>query len=124
MLVDELIPLCRTLGLGRRLGTIGAIGISMGGYGALLLAERNPRLIAAVAAISLAIWTSFAEARSVNADAYASARDFASDDVVAHAAALAHVSVRVASGTEDPFHPGVVALAWVLPRAAIVERAG
>jgi pimeloyl-ACP methyl ester carboxylesterase len=92
----------------------------MGGYGALLLAERQPKLIAAVAAISPAIWTSYAQARAANPAAYATAQAFASDDVVTHAPALADTPVRISSGTEDPFHPGVLALAKRLPPQATV----
>jgi pimeloyl-ACP methyl ester carboxylesterase len=92
----------------------------MGGYGALLLAEKHPDLIAAVAAISPAVWTTYDGARSVNAGAFASAADFAADDVIAHASALDGIPVRIASGSDDPFHPGVVALAKVLPRSATV----
>src|SRR3984957_9075816 len=94
MLPDELIPLCRRRGLGTAglgpagLGTagrggahrIGVMGISMGGYGALLLAEKRPDLIAAAAAISPAIWTRYAHARAANAGAYASAGELAADD--------------------------------------------
>ena len=90
-------------------------GISMGGYGALLLAEKYPRLIGAVAAISPAIWTSYAQARAANAGAYASAADFAADDAVTHAAALARVPGRVASAYDDSFYPGVRAFARALP---------
>ena len=121
MLVDELIPLCQRAGLGRLPQQIGALGISMGGYGALLLAEKQPRLIRAVAAISPAIWTSYSEANAANAGAYASAADFTDDDVVTHTAALAATPVRVASGVDDPFHPGVLALVKALPAAAVVE---
>ncbi len=121
MLTHELIPMCQHLGLGRSQRSIGAIGISMGGYGALLLAEKHPHLIAAVAAISPAVWTSYAQAHSANPGAYASAADYASDDVVTHALALARIPVRVASGSDDPFHPGVVALAKALPPSATVE---
>ena len=39
------------------------MGISMGGYGAIVVAERYPALVRAVAAISPAIWTTYAEAR-------------------------------------------------------------
>jgi S-formylglutathione hydrolase FrmB len=121
MLTDELIPMCQRRGLGgaarggqpRR---IGVMGISMGGYGSLLLAEKRPDLISAVAAISPAVWTSYAQARAANAGAYASAADFAADDVVTHAAALARVPVRVASGFSDPFYPGVQAFARALPK--------
>ena len=121
MVIDELIPLCRQLGLGRPPHRIGTMGISMGGYGALLLAEKYPHLVAAVAAISPAIWTSYPEARSANPGAYASAEAFAANDAVTHAHALAGIPVRVASGNADPFHSGVEALANVLPPGAIIE---
>jgi enterochelin esterase-like enzyme len=120
MLTRELIPLCRRRGLGAQSRRISVMGISMGGYGALLLGEKYPRLVAAVAAISPAIWTSYEQAKAANAEAYASAADFAADDAVTHAAALAHLPVRVAAGYADPFYPGVRALASALPGAAVV----
>ncbi len=123
MLTGELIPMCQRRGLGRPPHQIGAMGISMGGYGALLLAEKHPALVAAVAAISPAIWTSYQQARAANAGAYASAADFAADDAVTHAAALAHLPVRVAAGYADPFYPGVRALARALPAGAVVDFA-
>jgi len=118
MVIDELIPMCqkRSLGVER----IGAMGISMGGYGAVLLGEKYPHLINAVAAISPAIWTSYDQARNVNPGAYASAEDFAADDAVTHAGSLAGVPVRVASGISDPFQPGVRALADHLPPGSVV----
>lgn len=121
MLVNEVIPRCQRLGLGRKPGGIATVGISMGGYGALLLAEKHPRLIAAVAAISPAVWTSYPQARVANAGAFASAHDFTGDDLITHASALAGIPVRIASGTDDPFHPGVVALAHALPDSAVVD---
>jgi S-formylglutathione hydrolase FrmB len=124
MLVDELIPLCQRAGLGAGTREIGVLGISMGGYGAILLAEKYPQLIGAVAAISPAIWTSYAEAKSANAGAYASAADFAQDDAVTHAAALVKTPVRVAAGYGDPFYPGVQALARALPESAEVYFGG
>ena len=74
------------------------LGISMGGYGALLLAEKYPHFIAAAAA-------------------------FAANDVVTHARVLSRVPVRVASGYADPFYPGVQALARALPAGAVVDLA-
>jgi pimeloyl-ACP methyl ester carboxylesterase len=121
MVTGELIPLCRRFGLGRSPQRIGAMGISMGGYGALLLAEKYPHLITAVAAISPAIWTSYAQARQANAGAFASAAAFAAGDAVSHAAALARVPVRVASGYDDPFYPGARALARALPAGAVLD---
>jgi S-formylglutathione hydrolase FrmB len=63
MLVNELIPMCRRRGL---TGPLAATGISMGGYGALLLAELHPQLVRVVSAISPAIWTTYAQARAAN----------------------------------------------------------
>jgi predicted esterase len=119
MVIGELIPRCQRLGLGRR--RIGMMGISMGGYGALLLAEKYPHLIDAVAAISPAIWTSYAQAHAANAGAYSSPAAFTADDAVTHAASLARIPVRVAAGYDDPFYPGVQALARVLPAGAVVD---
>jgi pimeloyl-ACP methyl ester carboxylesterase len=113
MLTGELIPLCQRKGLGA--SRVGVMGISMGGYGAILLAEKYPGLVRAVAAISPAIWTSYAQARAANAGAFASAADFAADDALTHANALAQTPVRVASGYGDPFYPGVRAFARALP---------
>jgi len=121
MIIDEFIPLCQRAGLGRAPRRIGTFGISMGGYGAILLAEKFPARIAAVAAIGPAVWTSYAQARAVNPGAYASAEAFAAADAVTHAPALATVAVRVACGQDDPFRPGVQALARALPPGATVE---
>ncbi|HXP19703.1 MAG TPA: alpha/beta hydrolase-fold protein [Streptosporangiaceae bacterium] len=122
MVTGELIPLCQRRGLGRP-RPIGALGISMGGYGAILLAEKHPAVISAVAAIGPAIWTSYSQARSVNPGAYASAASFAAADAVTHASSLAGVAVRVASGLSDPFRPGVEALVQALPAGAVVDIA-
>jgi enterochelin esterase-like enzyme len=124
MLVDELIPMCRSLGLGRPAQGVGVMGISMGGYGALLVAERFPGLVRAVAAISPAVWTTYAQAHGANPGAYASAEDFSANDVVTHASALRGIPVRLASGLDDPFQPGVRALAAELPRAAVAFAKG
>jgi pimeloyl-ACP methyl ester carboxylesterase len=91
----------------------------MGGYGAILLAEKYPHLIMAVAAIGPAIWTSYAQARAANSGAYASEAAFTTADVVTHAPALAAVPVRVACGLSDPFRPGAQAFAQALPDAVV-----
>jgi S-formylglutathione hydrolase FrmB len=85
------------------------------------MAEKHPEIFAAVAAISPAVWTTYAEAEGANASAYSSAADFAANDAVTHAGALAHTPVRVASGLSDPFHPGVVALVRALSSGAVVD---
>jgi predicted esterase len=120
MVIHELIPMCQGLGLGRPPQGVGTMGISMGGYGALLLAEKYPQLIRAVAAISPAVWTSYDQAQAANAGAYSSAASFRANDVVTHAGALSGTPVRVASGDDDPFHSGVEALARAAPPDAVV----
>lgn len=119
MVVDELIPFCRRKGLGAAPNQIGMMGISMGGYGALAIAEGHPGLVSAVAVISPAIWTSYSQARAASAGAFASASAFAKGDVIAHAHSLQGIPVRVASGVDDPFHPGVEELVGVLPAGSI-----
>lgn len=119
MVMDELIPRCQRLGLGVGHRRVATFGNSMGGYGALLLAERYPDVFGAAAAISPAIWTSYAQARAVNSDAYASASAFKAADAVTHAGALSDVAVRVAIGVSDPFCPGARALAARLPSGAV-----
>lgn len=121
MLTDEFIPLCKRHGLGVSPHSIGALGISMGGYGALLLTEKHPHLIKATAVISPAIWTTYDQARAVNPEAFTDATAFAENDVITHASRLMDIPVRIASGSDDPFHPGVIALAKRLPTTAHLE---
>ena len=124
MVVSELIPYCQGLGLGTK-NNVGVAGISMGGYGALVFAENYPHLFGAVAAVAPAIWTSYDEARGANAGAYTNRAEFDRFNVVTHAAALAALPLRVASGDSDPFHPGVLALARRLsPHAHVVFESG
>jgi S-formylglutathione hydrolase FrmB len=131
MIVHEVLPRARADGL--RGGPLGVIGASMGGYGALLLAERFgamligrtgagngsakalpvsslPPVITAVAALSPAIFGSFAAARAANHAAFDSPAEFARDDVLAGAHALARVPAWIACGVDDPFGPQTAAL--------------
>jgi pimeloyl-ACP methyl ester carboxylesterase len=118
MLVHEFLPMCRARGLGRD-QPIAVIGTSMGGYGALLLAEEHVRLVAAVAVVSPAIWLSYQDSQLANPTAFTSEVDFDDHDVVRRAARIARTPLWVASGAEDPFHSGVEALAAALPRATV-----
>ncbi len=118
MVVDELIPLCQRKGLGAAPNQIGLMGISMGGFGALAIAERYPGLASAVAAISPAVWTTYAQAHAANSGAFASSSDFDQVNVIKHVRSLHGIPVRIASGTDDPFHPGVEKLINVLPQGS------
>jgi enterochelin esterase-like enzyme len=120
MLLEEFLPLCRRHGLGRD-GHFGVIGTSMGGYGALLLAEEHPHLAVAVGAVSPAIWETYDESQAANPTAFTSPQDFAEHDVITHCGRLAHTPVHIASGAQDPFHPWVEVLAGQLPADATVQ---
>ena len=121
MVVHELIPMLQARGLGVPPHRIAAMGISMGGYGAIAFAENYPHVFRAVAAISPAIFTTYAWVHYVNPGAYWSASDFARYDAITHTAALRGIPLRIASGTEDPFHPWVEELVSALPPGAIVR---
>jgi S-formylglutathione hydrolase FrmB len=125
MIVHEVLPRAAAAGLAT--SRIGIAGESMGGYGALLLAEpiaaaagttpplatadpaRRPALesavpaVAAVAAMSPAIFATYADARSADEGAFDSKADFARNDVFAGISALRHVPTWVACGADDPF---------------------
>ncbi len=119
MIVYEVLPRAATAGLAT--DQIAAIGESMGGYGALLLAERlasgalpakigksatgRPPEPAAVAAISPAIFASYADARAASPGAFDDRADFERNDVQAAVAELRRVPAWIACGADDPFQP-------------------
>ncbi|WP_020580211.1 alpha/beta hydrolase [Actinopolymorpha alba] len=100
MILTELLP--RLADRGLRTEKIGLIGWSMGGFGALLLAQRRPDRVAAVAAVSPALWQEYADVRP---GAFDSRTDFEANNVYADQAALRGIRVRVDCGRDDPFAP-------------------
>ncbi|WP_433469352.1 alpha/beta hydrolase [Spirillospora sp. CA-128828] len=102
MIVDELLP--RLHRRGARTDRIGAMGWSMGGYGALLLTRRlGARRMAAVVASSPALFTSYKDALATNPRSFDSAADYARNDIFAALDELKGVPLRVDCGTSDPF---------------------
>jgi pimeloyl-ACP methyl ester carboxylesterase len=100
MLLEEFLPHVRTrFGLSPR----AVMGWSMGGYGALLAAERRPALFRSVAVSSAAIWPTYAQQHAAVPDAFDSAADFARNDVFAGSPKLAPTAVSISCGTADPF---------------------
>ena len=93
MLLEELLPLLAGLGLRTGAGSLGVAGWSMGGAGALRLAEAAPERLAAAGA------------------------------EVAGAARLRGLAVRVDCGETDPFADAARALAAHLPAGAQVTLA-
>jgi enterochelin esterase-like enzyme len=103
MLLEELLPLLAGLGLRTAAGAVGVAGWSMGGGGALRLAEAAPERLAAVVATSPAV--------------------AAAGEEVAGAARLRGLAVRVDCGETDPFADATRALAARLPQGAEVHLA-
>ncbi|TDD28580.1 esterase [Actinomadura sp. KC06] len=102
MITDELLP--RLGDRGARTDRVGAIGWSMGGYGALVLTRRlGAARTAAVVASSPALFSSYEDARSANRRAFDGRDDFARNDVFASLDALKGVPLRVDCGDSDPF---------------------
>jgi dienelactone hydrolase len=97
MLVKEFVPFLGDQGFD--LGRIGLFGLSMGGFGALLLASQG-RLpgVRAVAAMSPAVWDHYDPRQDTAFDGPA---DFAAHDVFALRPRLAAVAKRIDCGTGD-----------------------
>jgi len=111
MLFDEFIPLVEgRVGSGTRRAVL---GWSMGGYGALLAAERDPTRFEAVAAASPALWTTPSATPAI---AFDGAADYHRNDVFAGVRHLAGLVVRIDCGTDDPFYDADRQLAARLPR--------
>lgn len=111
MLVKEFAPL-----LGRRgydLGSIGLFGLSMGGFGSLLLASQG-RLpgVRAVAAMSPAVWDTYDSGME---GAFDGPADFAANDVFALRPRLAALPKRIDCGTGDELAATVRAYRTGLP---------
>lgn len=98
MLLGEFIPLVRD-----RVGPLpqALMGWSMGGYGALLAAERATRRFRAVAPASPALWLT---PGATAPGAFDSASDFYANDVFAAIGRLRVMKVAVFCGTGDPFY--------------------
>lgn len=97
MLVEEFVPLLARQGLDT--GRLAVFGLSMGGFGALLLAsQRRVPGLRAVAAMSPAVWSLYDAGRSDNFD---SAADFAANDIFALRPELEPLPKRIDCGTAD-----------------------
>ena len=82
----------------------------MGGYGALLAAERAPDRFQAVVAASPALWTSPGATPAI---AFDGANDYHRNDVFA---GVDRLTVRIDCGTDDPFVDADRQFADQLPR--------
>jgi hypothetical protein len=99
MLLKEFVPLVRA-----RVGPLpqALVGWSMGGYGALLAAERASRHFRSVSVASPALWLT---PGATAPGAFDSPADFYANDVFTGVRALRTMAVAVFCGTGDPFYP-------------------
>jgi len=98
MVLDELLPAV-DVSLGAVLPRA-MLGWSMGGYGALLVAEHAPDRFTSVTAASPALWL---QPDEFSPGAFDSPDDFDAFNVFTRSAALAGLAIRVDCGTSDGF---------------------
>jgi S-formylglutathione hydrolase FrmB len=139
MVIYEVLPMAAAA-YGLVTTRIGITGESMGGYGALLLAERlstarsagarsaglapanGPNrqqsipAPAAVSAISPALFASYADARAADRTSFDDVAEFANNDVQTGVAALRRVPTWISCGSDDPFQPQAMLLRGRLAR--------
>lgn len=116
MVTDELLPLLQDRGYHTR--TVGLMGWSMGGYGALRLAGlRGTGGTSAVVACSPALWSDAGDASSAG---FTDADEYDEFSVVGHQDDLDGIPVRVDIGTGDPFYRDVEGYVAGLPEGSAV----
>jgi pimeloyl-ACP methyl ester carboxylesterase len=98
MIRAELMPRLSRRGLLVR--RYGLIGWSMGGYGALLYAEREPEEVVAAVAVSPALWRTW---KDVRPGAFDDESDFLANDAFEGRPILYDVPLRIDCGRDDPF---------------------
>jgi pimeloyl-ACP methyl ester carboxylesterase len=102
MVVEEFLPSLASAGLAAGgVYRVGLVGWSMGGYGAIRLAEQlGSGAVAAVAAASPALWLHPGDTPQ---GAFDDAEDFRRNDVFARRNLLQGMPIRVDCGSSDPF---------------------
>jgi S-formylglutathione hydrolase FrmB len=103
MVAEEFLPMLAERGLAAGpTARIGLAGLSMGGYGALLLAVQwGAARVAAVGAMSPALWVSPGDSA---AGAFDDRADFLAHDMFSRRPALRGVRIRIDCGRSDPFY--------------------
>ena len=122
VVLDDIRPLgLREAGLAAD-ARVAFLGLSMGGYGALLLASELGRAgTFGVVAESAALWT---EADLSAEGAFDDREDFLAHDIFARSKALFDIPIRLDCGTDDPFIAANRAFAERVPHAEAAFDAG
>jgi S-formylglutathione hydrolase FrmB len=116
--VDELIPLIeRRENAGGSRHNRAVYGVSMGGFGALLIAQRYPELVCAAAAGSPAAFPSYQDAVTGHPHTFDSEADWREWGVWRNVGSMGRVPVRIDCGDADPFADTARELLATIPGA-------
>jgi enterochelin esterase-like enzyme len=122
MILEDLPIVLRQYNL--KIDKLAIMGLSMGGFGALLAATEKPEMFSAVIASSPAVWHSFDESQDVNPAAFDSAEDFrAYGDLRTRVDKLKGLTVRIDCGESDSFEPNLRSLQELLPDRSVMHFA-
>jgi S-formylglutathione hydrolase FrmB len=122
---EEFLPMAeQRFGIGGSKAARAVLGWSMGGYGALLLAQRRPDLVSAVVGSSPAVFPSYAAAVTGHASTFDSAADWQRWGFWNQAGDVRDVAVRLDCGTGDPFVTTTRTLLHRIPGAVGTIAAG
>lgn len=131
LVLDKFLPWLAALGLAAGAEhRVGLLGVGMGGYGALRLAQElaqrpDAPAVAGVAVAGPTLWRTADAARQQDPGVFADAADFARGDLRSEPDALAGVPLRVECGGEDPYLPAVREVLGVLrPPPTVTVTAG
>jgi S-formylglutathione hydrolase FrmB len=115
---EEFLPMAeRRFGMGGSKAARAVLGWSMGGYGALLIAQRRPDLVSAAVGASPAVFPSYVDAITPHADTFDSPADWEQWGLWNRLSDIHEVAVRIDCGNGDPFAPTARQLMHRIPGA-------
>jgi S-formylglutathione hydrolase FrmB len=105
-MTDELILMIeRRFAVGGSRTNRATYGLSMGGFGALLVAQKRPDLVCAAVGSSPAVFPSYDAAVTGHPNTFDSESDWQRWGLWDQTGSMGEVPVRVDCGNEDPFGP-------------------
>jgi hypothetical protein len=117
-ILDELVPRVEDdYSVGGSRARRAVYGYSMGGYGALLIAQQRPGFACAVAAASPAVFPSYHAAVTGHPDTFDSEADWEQYGVWDQRASMGAVAVHIDCGSSDPFAGAARSLLQDIPGA-------
>lgn len=116
--VEEFLPMVESrFGVGGAPARRATFGWSMGGFGALLVAQQHPGLVRAAVALSPAVFPSYDAARSGHPSTFDSPGDWQRYGLWPHLPHVGGARVLIECGDADPFAPTARELLRRIPGA-------